>query len=348
MSESFYLYLYISLYSLGGFIVGFILEKFVLKRFAIFAEKTKWKFDDVIITSLGGLIMLWAVILGFSIGVQAHMPSDSLRVTTHKITASILILSISIFAIRVFVNMIKMQTEDTSGRAPSNSIILNIIRIIIMLIGTMLILQVFGISIAPILTALGVGGLAVALALQETLSNLFAGIQIIASRKIRTGDYIKLSSGEEGNVVDITWRNTIIKAMQNNLIIIPNTKISTSIVTNYFFPEMELSFSVDVGVSYDSDLSFVEKITLETATHILKTVEGGAVDFVPFTRYHTFGDSSINFAVILRAREFGNQFMIKHEFIKALHKTYNEHKIEIPFPIRTVIMKNTQKEDLSN
>ncbi|WP_317899811.1 mechanosensitive ion channel family protein [Aurantibacillus circumpalustris] len=342
MSDTIYLYINIGLYSFVGLTIGFLLEKFVLKRIKLFAKKTTWKFDDVIFNSLGGLVVLWFLILGFSIGVQAHVVQTELRIITHKITASVLILSLAVFAIRLFVNLIKVTAEDTSGRAPSNSIILNIIRIVILLIGAMLILQVFGVSIAPILTALGVGGLAVALALQETLSNLFAGIQIIASKKIRTGDYIKLSSGEEGHVVDITWRNTIIKAIQNNLIIIPNTKISTSIVTNYFFPELEMSFAVEVGVSYDSDLDIVEKITLETATRILQTVEGGAKEFTPFTRYHTFSDSSINFAVILRAQEFGNQFLIKHEFIKALHKSYIKNNIEIPFPIRTVIMKNNK------
>jgi len=100
----------------------------------------------------------------------------------------------------------------------------------------------------------------------------------------------------------------------------------------------------EVGVSYDSDLEKVEKITIETARDVLREVQGGISGFEPLIRYHAFGDSSINFTVILRISEFINQYLVKHEFIKKLHERYKKEGVNIPFPIRTVYMKEGKKE----
>ena len=204
-------------------------------------------------------------------------------------------------------------------------------------VGLLVLLQSFGLSITPLLTALGVGGLAVALALQDTLTNLFAGIHLLASKKIQPGDYIKMSSGEEGYVVDVNWRNTAVRALPDNMILIPNAKLSSEIVVNYHRPFPQMSVLVQVGVSYDSDLEQVERVTTEVATEVMTHTEGGVPEHSPFIRFHTFGDSSIDFSVILRAKEFTDQYLITHEFVKRLHRRYRAEGIEIPFPIRTVL-----------
>ena len=132
------------------------------------------------------------------------------------------------------------------------------------------------------------GGLAVALALQEPLTNLFAGIQIIASGKIKTGDYVQLNTGEEGFVEDIAWRSTSIKALANQIIIVPNNKLANAIVRNYMTPDPENGILVNLGVAYHSDLDKVETVTVDVATQIMKEVEGGIPDFKPFIRYNNF------------------------------------------------------------
>ena len=93
---------------------------------------------------------------------------------------------------------------------------------------------------------------------------------------------------------------------------------------------------VQVGVHYDSDLEKVEKVTIEVAKEVMREVKGGVPEFEPFIRYHTFGDFSINFTVILRAKEYTDQYLVKHEFIKRLHKRYKEEGIVIPYPIRAI------------
>ncbi|MFZ8803984.1 MAG: mechanosensitive ion channel family protein, partial [Candidatus Calescibacterium sp.] len=157
------------------------------------------------------------------------------------------------------------------------------------------------------------------------------------------GDYIKLDSGEEGYVVDITWRNTIILTLQNNIIFIPNSKIINSSITNFSMPDKELAVIINVGVSYQSDLKKVEQITKEVAKEVLKEVDGGVPEFEPLVRFHTFGDFSVNFTVVLRAKEFNYRSFLIHEFIKRLHERYKKEGIEIPFPIRTVYLKSEKQ-----
>jgi len=262
-----------------------------------------------------------------------------------KILRVIIILSVTIAVARICAGFVNLYSKRAGGVFVTTTLFSNITNMVVFVIGLLVILDSLGISITPMLTALGVGGLAVALALQDTLSNLFAGIQIIASKKLRVGDYIKIDTGEEGYVTDITWRNTTIRALPNNIIVVPNAKLASTIVTNFYMPESEMSVLVEVGVSYASDLEKVEKVTIEVAKEVMKEVEGGVPGFEPFIRYHTFGDSSITFTMILRAREYVDQYLIKHEFVKRLHRRYNEEGIEIPFPIRTIHMKQKRKED---
>jgi small-conductance mechanosensitive channel len=172
----------------------------------------------------------------------------------------------------------------------------------------------------------------------QPLANLFAGIHILASRKVEPGDYIKLDSGEEGFVVDVNWRQTTVRQLRNNIIVVPNAKLADAIVTNFNQPEQEMSVLVQVGVGYDSDLNQVEQETIEVACEVMREVEGGVPEHEPSIRYHTFGDSSINFSVILRAAEFTDQYLVTHEFVKRLHARYRTAGIQIPFPIRTLVM----------
>ncbi|CAN5557103.1 hypothetical protein BH24ACT22_BH24ACT22_09470 [soil metagenome] len=203
-------------------------------------------------------------------------------------------------------------------------------------LAALIILQSLGVRITPLLAALGVGGLAVALALQETLANLFAGIVIILSRQLRPNDFVQLSSGEQGYVEDISWRNTTIRSLANNMIIVPNAELSSTIVTNYYQPEPQMSLLLTLGVSYASDLEHVERVTVEVATEVVTEIEGGIPDEEPFIRFNNFGDFSIDFTVIMQTTEVVNQYLMMHEFIKRLHKRYGEEGIEIPFPIRSI------------
>ena len=221
---------------------------------------------------------------------------------------------------------------------PVSSLTRNIAWALVATLGLLVVLNGWGVSITPMLTALGVGGLAVALALQEPLANFFAGVFITLAGQVRVGDYLALDSGQEGYVVDFSWRSTRLRMLANNLVIVPNAKLAQAIVINYHLPAEDLAVLVEVGVDYGSDLAHVERVVGEVGRAVMQEVAGGLEAFQPFIRYHTFGDSSINFTVVLRAREFTDQYLIKHEFIKRLHARLDAERIVIPFPIRTIVM----------
>jgi small-conductance mechanosensitive channel len=200
----------------------------------------------------------------------------------------------------------------------------------------MVILNSLGVSVTAPLAAIGIGGIAIAFALQSTLSDFLSGVYLMADRPVRVGDYIKLESGQEGYVTDIGWRSTKIRELPNNIIVVPNSKLAGAIVTNYYLPEPEMACLVQVGVSYDSDLEKVERVTIDVGKKVLKKVTGGVPEFEPFIRYHTFSDFSINFTVILRVKEYVDKYLLTHEFIKELHKRFKKEGIVIPYPIRTI------------
>ena len=204
-------------------------------------------------------------------------------------------------------------------------------------VGGLVILNGLGLSITPMLAALGVGGLAVALALQEPLANFFAGVFLTLARQIRVGDYVSLDSGQEGYVSDLSWRSTRLRMLSNNLVVVPNSKLAQAVVINYHLPSADLAVLVEVGVDYSSDLGRVEHIVMDVGREIMTGIAGGVADFQPFIRFHTFADSSVNCTVILRAQEFVDQYLIKHEFIKRLHTRFHAEGIIIPFPIRTIV-----------
>ena len=322
--------------ALVGLIIGLIVRRTVVRRLTRAAKDTRTVVDDVIIAAVRGPVVIWFFIAGLYAAVHVTQLTPRIAALIQNVLVVLVVLSITWAAARIASAVVRGMAEQ--AHLPSATLVTNLARIAVLAVGILVILSTLGISITPMITALGVGGLAVALALQDTLANLFAGIHILATRKLRPGDYVRLASGEEGYVVDVTWRDTTIRQLPNNIIIVPNSVIASSITTNYHLPEPEMSVLVQVGVAYDSDLEHVERVTIEVGKEVMKEVEGGVPAFEPFTRYHTFGDSSINFSVILRAREFVNQYLIKHEFVKRLHRRYQDENIEIPFPIRTVYM----------
>jgi len=246
------------------------------------------------------------------------------------------LLSFTLVAARAASRGVEVWARHARGGMPSTSLLQNLARILVLAFGLFLILQNLGVQVTAIVTGLGIGGLAVALALQDTLSNLFSGFQILLAGQVQSGDFVQLDSGEEGYISDIQWRNTTMRSrIDDHIIIVPNSKLANTIVTNYARPVHDFWVKVDVGVAYDSDLEEVEEVTLGVAREVLDEA-GVAAGTDPVLRYNAFGDSSIDFTVRMRIEDWGRQFEIRHAFIKRLHARYGEVGIQIPFPIRTV------------
>ena len=251
-----------------------------------------------------------------------------------------LILSLTLMASRLAGNVIRFYGARVPGAMPVTTLTQNLAQLIVVILGSLVLLHQLGILITPILTAFGVGGLAVALALQDTLSNLFAGVYVSMAGQVRVGDYVKLGTGEEGYVADISWRSTTMRALANNLIIIPNAKLAQAVVTNYYLPERRLSLNIPVSVSYASDPEQVERVLVEEARNAASEVPGLLAEPAPFVRLIPgFGDSTLNFTLICQVAEFVDQFLVQHELRKRILRRFQKEGIEMPFPARTIYVR---------
>lgn len=317
--------------------VGIMLNKLINRRIEnhLNIDENSWFY--IFINALRGVPVSLCLVVGLYWIVNTINIIEPLTRLFSYILFTVIILSITRVAARTINGFISLHIESSQQKLPKTTLLNTILNVVIYAMGVLVVLQYYGISIAPILTAMGVGGMAVALALQETLANIFSGLHLILSKQLRLDDYIKLSTGEEGRVTDITWRfTTIVPAGGGNMIVIPNQKIASSNITNYSMPRKDIVISIPVGVAYDSDLDKVERVTLDVAKEVMAQIDKD-VKMEPAVRFHTFGESSIDFNVVLHSSYFEHQFLLKHEFIKALTRRYRKEGIEIPYPTRTVL-----------
>ncbi|MBI2839242.1 MAG: mechanosensitive ion channel family protein [Acidobacteria bacterium] len=322
----------------GGLLIGLVLERFVVKRLKTVAARTSWSGDEIILQAIHGMTLLGCALVGLYAAIL-QLRIDPL----HRARASSALLLIAMAAAtialaRIAAGLIRLYAGRVQGVLPSTSLLANLGKIAVFVTGALVICDTFGIRITPIVTALGVGGIAVALALQDTLTNLFAGLQIMASRHVNPGDYVRLDEAHEGHVVDISWRHTTLKSLANNIINIPNSKLASGIVTNFHARDMAVSVSVQVTVAHGGDLEAVERVTEEVARDCQMTVPGSVREFQPQVRFQAVADSGITFSVSLQASTFVDQFLLKHELIKRVNRRYREEGIAVATPIRTVIM----------
>ncbi|WP_371380938.1 mechanosensitive ion channel family protein [Sporomusa aerivorans] len=307
-----------------------IIQQVFDKLLKIVARKTKISYP-LLQQTFRGIPTLLGILIGLYAVMEILTIPPGPLLFLQKLFHSIVILSLTLMVAHLGSGFLKHKLGKTSKNFASTSIIATAIDLTVYAIGILILLESFGVSISPLITALGVGGLATALALQDTLANLFSGINILVSKQIKMGDFVKLSTGEEGHVVDMNWRNTTIKTPTENMAVVPNKTIASSILTNYAQPFAECSISIPIGVNYESDLDHVEKVTTEVAKEILQETEGGVKSFEPFIRYSSFAESSINFNVILRVKTVTDQHLIRHEFIKRIYARYQQEGIIIPF-----------------
>lgn len=223
------------------------------------------------------------------------------------------------------------------------------VRIVFALLATIIIFENLGIHLTAVWTTLGVGSVAVALALQETLSNFFAGLSLLADRPVNPNDYIKLDGGQEGYVVRIGWRSTELRMLSNNFVIIPNATLAKAVITNYSMPVERMSYSLPVSVAYGTDPRRVEKILVEEAQQAASDgLEGllsqpePSVSLIP-----GFGPSSLDFSLNVQVRRFSDQYLVQSELRKRILDRFQKEAIEMPFPTRSIVLDKSVVASLS-
>jgi small-conductance mechanosensitive channel len=330
---------------LASGVIGALVLRGLFARLHRRVEQTRSRGGDIAAAFLR-LVAPWCAATGCAWGAVLELPLRSgTRFDLDHALLAVIVVVISLGSAKVAGVAVHAGASSHAGTSGSATIFVNITRVVVWTIGGLVLLDSLGVAITPLLTALGVGGLAVALALQDTLSNLFAGVHILASRKVQPGDFIQLDNGMQGYVVDTNWRNTIIRQLPNNILVVPNATVASSIVTNYHLPEHEMSVTVQCGVSYESDLEHVERVTVDVGRAVMVEVEGAVPEYEPTVRFTDFGGSSVNFHVGLRASDVSAQALITHEFIKRLHSRYAKEGIETSSPTATVVYGSVRDEE---
>ena len=328
------------LWALGGAFVGLLLEYIGMPLVRHLTRRTRWGVDDKFVASLRGMVFLWTWFLGISQAV-VRAPLDARSVGwARNILFIAVVWTVCVVVSRLLDTYIRRQIKGQAQRSASASIISNLTALLTYLIGGLVVLQTLGISVTPVLTALGVGGLAVALALQPTLGNLFAGLQLIASRQINNGDYVRLQSGDEGHVVDISWRNTVVRSLSNNTIVVPNAQLASATIINYHLPDREMSIGVDLAVQVGTDLEKVEHVAVRTAREVMQRLQPGLKVFVPSVRFDRVEDGAIIFSVGLRVARYTDQYLMRHEFLKAITRSFSVHGIPLPIPRQALYIES--------
>ncbi|WP_417503804.1 mechanosensitive ion channel family protein [Marinomonas gallaica] len=322
-----------------------LIKRLVLTRLNRLASTSPYFYDSLLLDALK--IPLYMLIFCIGLFVLERMPakdsefSKMIEGSTLYVMPILLVIAAVFFFDRMISGMINHYSHKSSVLYSSRPIVKGISRSFVFGIGILVLLGTLGISITPLVASLGIGSLAVALALQPTLENFFSGVQLLVDRPIRVGDFVELDSGEQGFVEKIGWRSTWIKTLPNNTVIMPNSVLSESKIINYFYPSKIMSVPVEVGVHYDSDLDHVETVVLEEAKRLMQEHEFGVPTHDAVVFFHTFDNSSINFTVILKGQEFFHQFFLRAAYIKRLHKRFKQEGIVIPYPIRAI---NTEQE----
>ncbi|HTL69894.1 MAG TPA: mechanosensitive ion channel family protein [Candidatus Eisenbacteria bacterium] len=339
-------YLYAPAVTFAGVLALFLAKRIVFRRLAAWAAKTAVTWDDLIVRALSmplNLVILASGGAMFVFLLPLPVEADHAAMTVLQGTV---ILAVVLFADRMLTGLLAQKAGSAVFGSVSQGVMKGLVRGFVIGLGALIFLDLIGISITPILASLGIGSLAVALALQDTLSNFFAGLYVAIDKPVRTGDFVKIEGGFEGYVIDVGWRSTRIRELANNIIIIPNAKLMGSVIKNFYLPDKEYGFTMEMTMHYDCDLVKAEKILVEVATQVMRSTPGAVKESESFVRFHTWGESSIGFSVILRAQEFVDNYLLKHEFIKAVQARFRKEGYPFPYPTRTLNVESRTVKDL--
>lgn len=318
------------LWLLGCVVIGFVIDQIVFRLLSGRARTRGLRTLSKVAEGLRWAPTAMGVALGAMMAIQRMGLEPAARLTALRWAEAFAILVVTVFSARVVGRFVRAVTSREDVPLPSGSIFVNLARGVTWALGIVSLLGVMGVAVAPLLTALGIGGLAVGLALQPTLENAFSGVQLIASKQIQTGDFIRLSSGEEGTVLDVTWRTTAVRTGSNEVVIVPNSVLARASVTNFSCYDPEFVLVVPVSIASSNDLDLAERVSLEVARGVIADLPEAVAGREPGARFAQLSPPSVTLNVSIRCRSYQERIAVRHELVRRLAKRFAEEKIEAP------------------
>jgi MscS family membrane protein len=318
-------------------IIIFIIEKYIVR----FAKKTKTEIDDLIIEKSSKPITLVVFLIGLRIALIELSFAENLMNTFTSIISSLIILSISYLAYTIINILIFNGWKKFASKTKSNlddsliNLVHSVLKAIWIIFTVLYILDLWGIEIGPFLAGLGIGGVAIAFALQSSLGNIFGGVSIILDKTIQIGDLVYLDDGTKGKIIHIGLRSTKIRTFNNEIIILPNGKLADTKIQNVTLPEPKTRVVVPFGVAYGSNIDKIKKIVMSE----IKKIKNFSKEPKPVIRFLQMGDSSLNFEAYFYVNSFEDRADAIDEANTKIYNALNKNKIEIPFPQLDVNLK---------
>jgi len=285
--------------------------------------------------------LLWCVVAGLYVANEVARDASLLPTRWHERVGLLLEIAVILSVTITLAGLAGRAISQVSDRQALGGTVTGLAhtatRVAVTVVGVLVLLSSVGVQITPILTALGVGGIAVALALQDTLANLFAGIHLLADRPIRLGDYVKVADNAEGFVVDIGWRATRIRSLSNTIIVVPNQTVSRATIINYTLPDARLALGLKISVEYSVDLDHVQTVLLDEVTRAVGAVSGLLDDPAPaVSLIPGFGEYSLDFTVGYHVSTFVDQYRVQDELRKRLLRRLRREGIGLAVPARRI------------
>lgn len=210
-----------------------------------------------------------------------------------------------------------------------------LITIFLVGVALMITLKHFNYDILSLVTALGIGSLAIGLAAKDTLANMISGFTLIVDRPFRIGDRIQLASGQWGDVSDIGLRTTKIKTADNTLLIIPNSELCNTTIINMAFPDVRSKGKISLGVCYGSDIERVKSLLVDVAAAIPEVLTQPQ----PEAFFVSFGESALNMSLFFWVEDYTKLFSVTDSINGQIIQRFRENGIIIPYPTRTVLLE---------
>lgn len=313
---------------------------FVVRRILVFLASrtsgTRSIVDDAIVEALHRPLYLTVVLLGVNLWSRLVPIPVALNDYISRGSETFIIILVVLLVDGLVQGLMIARAERSKVLKTSGVVLRTAIRVAFYTIGGLMALSSLGLDVTPILASLGVTSIAIGLALQGTLEDFLAGLLLAADQPIAVGDFIDIEGDQSGIVLSIGWRTTRILTREDMHLIVPNSKLARTTMLNRSRPREACKFTVRCGVHYASDLDEVARVSIEVAAQLQETDPRAVHGYRPSVVFDGFGDSSVDFAVWLCAKTWEDHFGLQDNFVRSLHRRFNQTGIVIPFPIRTL------------
>lgn len=335
-NNSYLRFLFIGLVSL---LVAWLVRLIMRRVLQPLARKTKTYLDDLIIQSLASASFYLVFFLGLKVGLDYLQPPSSFY---QNLVESALVIVLTLVAIKIIDAFSGYWIEEWKDKTRSSAderllpLVRKILKVVAVVLGLFFVLTAWNVNITPLLTTAGIAGIALSLAIKDSLTNILGGVQLVLDKTFKVGDKVELESGEMGIILDIGLRSTKLKTFDNEVIYIPNGNLANAKIKNFTQPDLSIRVNVNFGVEYGSDPERVRQVVFEA----IKKLEGVLEDPAPDVQFLQMSDFSLDFVARVWVASYTEDFMMKLRLTEAIYRALNEAGIGIPFPTRTIYTKN--------